>query len=120
MARLPHKDHYTVDKLRALIITVWEFFGVLRGRCQHSHEPEAMLFQVQVTGIVQDVLQNWISDGPETGPLSRELAVAVTSWAIYGAAHFWAEKSLQGTSEELDTQALSVLQGIPPIDRLLY
>lgn len=116
VARLPNTDHYTIENLRALITTMWEYFGGLHGQCQNADEQERMLFQSQVMNVVKTVLSDWLPKGSEPGaedPISRELAVAVTSWAIYGASQYWAEKNPQGTGEELANRVVPMLQGMP-------
>lgn len=115
-AKLPDNGHYSVENLRALIRTMWEFFGGLKGQCQHADEHERLLFQAQVMHVVKEVLLDWLPAGTgreAADPTTRELAVAVTSWAIYGASHYWAERNPQGTGEELADRVMAMLPGIP-------
>ncbi|WP_067621294.1 TetR/AcrR family transcriptional regulator [Alicyclobacillus acidiphilus] len=122
MNKLPDRNHYSAENLRALITTMWEYFGGLHGRCQHGDEQERMLFQSQVMNVVKRVLTNWLSEAPEasTGDQSAcELAVAVMSWAMYGGAHYWSENKPQGTGEELAERLIPILNGIPHIQRLM-
>ncbi|WP_067937016.1 TetR/AcrR family transcriptional regulator [Alicyclobacillus kakegawensis] len=121
-SKLPDKDHYSVENLRALIITMWEYFGCLQGHCQHADERQRILCQSQVVNVVKKVLTNWLSESPGTmagDPSTRELAVAVTSWAIYGAAHYWAENKPKGTGAELAELVIPILDGMLQTDRLL-
>lgn len=122
LAKLPDKEHYTVGNMRALIRTVWEFFGGLKGQCQHADEQERLLFEAQVMNVVQEVLMDWLpeeSASDASDSVTRELGVAVTSWAIYGASHFWSERNPQGTGEELAERVMPILQGMPETHYLL-
>jgi len=123
MRKLPDRDHYSVENLRALITTMWEFFGGIQGHCQHADEQQRMLFQSQVMNVVQQVLRDWLSDPTETpdgDPRSCELAVAVTSWAIYGGTHYWAENKQRGTGAELADLLIPILEGLLQANRLLH
>jgi hypothetical protein len=123
MSKLPDQDHYSVENLRALIMTMWEYFGGIHGQCQHADEQERMLFQSQVMNVVKKVLTNWLSDplGKADDDSSiRELAVAVTSWAIYGGTHYWAENKPEGTGEELADLLIPILDGMPQTHRWLH
>jgi AcrR family transcriptional regulator len=123
MSNLPHQDHYSVENLRALITTMWEYFGGIHSHCQYADEQQRMLFQSQVMNVVQKVLTNWLSYPPETtadDSSTCELAVAVTSWAIYGGAHYWAENKPKGTGAELAELLIPILDGMPQTHRLLH
>jgi AcrR family transcriptional regulator len=118
-SKLSDQDRYTVENLRALISTVWEHFAGIHGNCQHANEQERMLFQSQVMNIVKKVLTNWLEDPRATvaGNSSRELAVAVASWAIYGGAQYWADNTKR-TGYELAELLIPILDGISQVHRL--
>lgn len=118
-SKLSSQDRYTVENLRALISTVWEHFASVHGNCQHADEQERMLIESQVMNIVKRVLTNW-SQGTCTvasGDTRGELSVAVTSWAIYGGAQYWADNA-KGTGDELAELLIPILNGISEINRL--
>jgi AcrR family transcriptional regulator len=113
--RMPGSDEYSVDNLRALITTMWEFFGGLHGSCRHADEQDRLFFQSRVIRLVQAVLAEWLprlSPPQSQDPSTQALAAAMASWAMYGAAHYWVEERPQGTGMELADRVVPILHGI--------
>jgi AcrR family transcriptional regulator len=91
-AHLPDAHRYSSENLKGLIVVMCDFFSNLNGHCKAADEQSTALFESQVMRLVQELLRGWLQESgagdADWGGL--DLAVAVASWAIYGAAQHWA------------------------------
>lgn len=54
--RTLHACHFSVDNLRALIVTVWEFIGEADSQCQSPRGQFEPLMEAQIKGQIKDLL----------------------------------------------------------------
>src|SRR6266508_2266767 len=102
---------FSIDNLRALIITVCEFISNASSHCNPPSQQFESVMETQVKQQVQDLLQNWIEKlGTD---LDSTIAATATSWAIYGLALQWSrDKSKKRPSAEKYTdQVLPLIAG---------
>lgn len=78
---------FSMENLRALIITVCEFISTASSHCNPPSPQFESLMETQVKAQVQELVQNWI-EKLETN-IHPNLAATATSWAIYGLALEW-------------------------------
>ena len=90
---------FSMDNLRALIITVCQFISQASSHCNPPSQQFESVMETQVKAQVQELLQNWIEKlGTDIDP---KIASTATSWAIYGLAVQWAhDKSKKRPSAE--------------------
>ena len=90
---------FSMENLRALIITVCEYTSTARSHCNPPSQQFESVMETQVKEQVQDLIQNWIEKlGTEVDP---KIAATATSWAIYGLATQWSlDKSRKRPSAE--------------------
>jgi AcrR family transcriptional regulator len=101
-AQLPEAQRYSTENLEGLILTMCGFFDHLHGHCRAADEQNIALFESQVMRQVQEVLRGWLPESQagaaDGGPGAAGLAVAVASWAIYGAAQHWSTGRREGSA----------------------
>lgn len=93
-AQLPGAERYATEHLEGLIVVMCDFFGHLHGHCKTADEQNVALFESQVMRLVKETLRGWLQ---ESGVGDLDLAVAVASWAIYGAASHFTESKQAGS-----------------------
>lgn len=100
---------FSIENLRALIITVCEFVSTASSHCNPPSQQFESLMETQVKAQVQDLVQNWI-EKLETN-IEPGLAATAASWAIYGLALQWSRDK----SKERSTVEAYVEQVLPLI-----
>jgi AcrR family transcriptional regulator len=100
---------FSVENLRALIITVCEFISTASSHCNPPSQQFESLMETQVKAQVQELVQNWI-EKLETN-IEPSLAATAASWAIYGLALQWSRDK----SKERSTVEAFVEQVLPLI-----
>jgi len=78
---------FSMENLRALIITVCEFISTASSHCNPPSPQFEALMETQVKAQVQELVQNWI-EKLETN-IEPNMAATAASWAIYGLALEW-------------------------------
>jgi AcrR family transcriptional regulator len=78
---------FSIENLRALIITVCEFVSTASSHCNPPSAQFESLMETQVKAQVQELVQNWI-ERLDTH-IEPRLAATAASWAIYGLAFQW-------------------------------
>jgi AcrR family transcriptional regulator len=114
-ARLTVEAPDRMENLRALIMTLWDFFADLQGHCRHADESQKLLFETQVMNVVKERLSAWLeesSDSPVWDPRTQELLVAALSWSIYGATHYWVEKTPKEPGGELADLLMPIFHSV--------
>lgn len=116
-SKLPADFDFTADNLALLILTTCEFLAELYSHCSPTQRQEfPVALQTQITTLVQEVLVQWFRAAhPANRQDAADLAAAVTSWAIYGAALHWS----QGSQDEPVTAFVPrvlpiILAGVSP------
>lgn len=79
--------NFSVDNLRALIVTVCEFIREANSQCKSPRGQFEPLMEAQIKGQIKDLLLTWLKQtGSDVPP---EMVAVATSWAIYGLAEYW-------------------------------
>lgn len=102
---------FSMENLRALIITVCEYISTARSHCNPPSPQFESVMETQVKEQMQDLLQNWIEKlGTDIDP---GIASTAASWAIYGLALQWSlDKSKKRVSaEKFAGQVLPLIAG---------
>ena len=82
--------HFSVDNLRALIVTVCEFIGEANTQCKSPRSQFGPLMETQIKEQTKGLLMTWLEQiGSNPSP---EIAATAASWAIYGLAQYWNEQ----------------------------
>jgi AcrR family transcriptional regulator len=100
---------FSIENLRALIITVCEFVSTASSHCNPPSQQFESLMETQVKAQIQELVQNWI-EKLETN-IEPSLAATAASWAIYGLALQWSRDK----SKERSTVEAYVEQVLPLI-----
>lgn len=102
---------FSMDNLRALIVTVCEYISTARSHCNPPSPQFESVMETQVKEQVQELLRNWIEKlGTDVDP---KIAATATSWAIYGLALQWSlEKSRKRPAvDQYADQVLPLIAG---------
>lgn len=79
--------NFSVDNLRALIVTVCEFIREANSQCKSPRGQFEPLMEAQIKGQIKDLLLTWLKQtGSDVPP---EMVAVAASWAIYGLAEYW-------------------------------
>ncbi len=102
---------FSMDNLRALIVTVCEFISNASSHCNPSSSQFESVMETQVKAQVQELIQNWIQKlGTDTDP---KIAATAASWAIYGLAQQWSHdrNKKRPSAEKFTDQILPLIAG---------
>ena len=102
---------FSLENLRALIVTVCEYISTARSHCNPPSPQFESVMETQVKDQMQELIRNWIEKlGTDVDP---GIAATAASWAIYGLAQQWSlEKSKKRLSAEKFTdQVLPLIAG---------
>ncbi|MBK8136612.1 MAG: TetR family transcriptional regulator [Chloroflexi bacterium] len=91
--KLPPHFSFTAENLGLLILATCEFLAALHRQCLPSEREQFPIHvQTQITSLVQEILSGWFRAAHAANRRdAADLAAAVTSWAIYGAALHWSQ-----------------------------
>lgn len=98
---------FSIENLRALIITVCEFISTSSSHCNPPSPQFESLMETQVKAQVQELVQNWI-EKLETN-IESSLASTAASWAIYGLALEWSRDKKHPPVEAFAEQVLPLI-----------
>jgi AcrR family transcriptional regulator len=79
--------HFSMDNLRALIVTVCEFIGDANNQCKSPRGQFEPFMEAQVKGQINELLLAWLKQ--TRSEISPEIVAVAASWAIYGLAQYW-------------------------------
>lgn len=102
---------FSMDNLRALIITVCEFISTASSHCNPPSPQFEQVMETQVKAQVQELIQNWIQKlGTDVDP---KIASTAASWAIYGLAMQWShdKNKKRPSAEKFTDQVLPLIVG---------
>ena len=111
-ADVPEDAPFSADNLARLIQLVAEMLSQTRGHCPPPRGQMDTLMEKQIKAELYAVLLAWLRQGAsaEIGqPASPEQAAMIASWAIYGAAVQWSEKTPRETAAEFSRQVLPLI-----------
>lgn len=110
--RLPEEIGFSNENLRVLITTTCEFLSQLRRRCLPRDQQLLPVVQTQITTVINDILHTWLKGAlleqlpHQTSP---DLAAAIISWAVYGAAFYWSQEDRQEPPDEFALRVLPLI-----------
>lgn len=102
---------FSMDNLRALIVTVCEFISNASSHCNPPSSQFESVMETQVKAQVQELIQNWIQKlGTDADP---KIAATAASWAIYGLAQQWSHdrNKKRPSAEKFTDQILPLIAG---------
>ena len=88
-ARLPRDPQFTVDNLRVVTVTVYEFLSEFLSRCAPVHQVnEEAVMLMQVHQQLYETLLAWVkhADSAHLGSQKAEVAATIVSWSVWGTA----------------------------------
>jgi len=102
---------FSMDNLRALIITVCEFIANASSHCNPPSPQFEQVMETQVKIQIQELIQKWIEK--VDADADPKIASTATSWAIYGLALQWShDKNKKRPSvEKYADQVLPLIAG---------
>lgn len=91
--KLPSNFSFTENNLGLLILATCEFLASLHAHCLPSERDQFPVHvQTQITNVVQEILSGWFRAAHSANRRdAADLAAAVISWSIYGAALHWSQ-----------------------------
>ena len=98
---------YSIENLRALIVTVCEFISTASSHCNPPSAQFESLMETQVKAQIQELVQNWI-EKLETN-IESNLAATAASWVIYGLALEWSRDRKHPPADEFAEQVLPLI-----------
>ena len=98
---------FSMENLRALIVTVCEFILTASSHCNPPSSQFESLMEPQVKAQIQDLVQNWI-EKLET-QVEPNIAATAASWAIYGLALDWSRDKKHPPLDEFAEQVLPLV-----------
>jgi len=102
---------FSMENLRALIITVCEFIANASSHCNPPSPQFEQVMETQVKLQIQELLEKWIEK--KDTDVDPKIASTATSWAIYGLAVQWAhDKSKKRPSaDQFTNEVLPLIAG---------
>lgn len=98
---------FSMENLRALIITVCEFISAASSHCNPPSQQFESLMETQVKAQIQELVQNWI-EKLETN-IKPNMAATAASWAIYGLALEWSRDKEHNPVDAFAEQVLPLI-----------
>ena len=99
--------HFSVDNLRALIITVCEFTSNISGHCNPPQGQFESLIETQVKAQIHDLLTAWLKN--TKSEIASETAATAASWALYGLAQQWSHNKNHAPVEVFAEEVLPIV-----------
>ena len=102
---------FSMDNLRALIITVCEFIATASSHCNPPSLQFEQVMETQVKLQIQELIQKWIE--MLDLDVDPKLAATATSWAIYGLAMQWShdKNKKRPSAEKFTDEILPLIAG---------
>lgn len=98
---------FSMENLRALIISVCEFISTASSHCNPPSAQFEALMETQVKVQIQELVQNWI-ENLDTN-VEPKIASTATSWAIYGLALEWSRDKKHPAADAYADQVLPLI-----------
>jgi AcrR family transcriptional regulator len=102
---------FSMENLRALIVTVCEYTSAARSHCNPPSQQFESVMETQVKEQVQELIRNWIEKLGTN--VDSKIAATATSWAIYGLAMQWSRENSRKrrSAETFADQVLPLIAG---------
>ena len=102
---------FSMDNLRALIITVCEYVSAASSHCNPPSPQFEQVMETQVKLQTQQLLQKWL-EKIDTD-VDSKITTTAASWAIYGLADQWVhdKNKKRPTAEKYADQVLPLIAG---------
>lgn len=100
------------EHLRRLLLAVCDYWTALHGQCKHSYRMFDSLVEAQVKAQLREQVRRAMLErsGPRSHSHPRvELLATIVSWAIYGAALEWSQRSGTQAAEAFVEEALPLI-----------
>jgi AcrR family transcriptional regulator len=110
--RMATPAHSTEEHLRRLLLAVCDYWMALHGQCKHSYQMFDSLVEAQIKAQLREQVRSAIVErsAPRSHSQSRlELLATIVSWAIYGAALEWSQRSGGQSAEAFVAEALPLI-----------
>lgn len=100
--------HYSLENLRALLVTVCEFIAHSNEHCKAVEAQFDSLVEAQVRKQIQELIEHWLEN--EARP-DYQTAATAAAWSIYGLALAWSRAKNRPSAEEFSEQVLPLVGG---------
>lgn len=102
---------FSIDNLRALVITVCEYIAAASSHCNPPSPQFEQVMETQVKLQTQELLQKWLEK--IDSDIDTRITSTAASWAIYGLADQWAhdKNKKRPTVEKYADQVLPLIEG---------
>lgn len=111
-ARLRTPAPQMQDLLRQLFLAITDHWSATQSGCGQSYRLFGALVEAQVKAQVRESVREWLLTNRPRRPLDQEqieLAAAIASWGLYGAAMEWTARSDAITAESYAALALPLI-----------
>lgn len=99
--------HFSIENLRALVVTVCEFNSNISGHCNPPQGQFESLIETQVKAQIYELLLAWLKNTKSGVP--PETAATAASWAIYGLAQQWSHNKNHPSAESFADEVLPIV-----------
>jgi AcrR family transcriptional regulator len=102
----------TVDTLRTLCRTVFDFFAQTHDHCRPRDKQFDPLLEKAVQDVLQGFVRRWLQRVPPSAlppDVGVEIVAAVISWAIFGVGSQWSRGLRRQSADEVAAQVVAVL-----------
>jgi AcrR family transcriptional regulator len=113
--RFPEKPAFTRANFAAAASIVIRFLGDLEAGCPRTGGSGENLIHATLQEEIRQLIDAWLPpEGPDSPvrPGSRETAVTVISWSLFGCAYRWSRGKRERPAEELAHELAGML--LPP------
>jgi AcrR family transcriptional regulator len=109
---LPPEPVWSVDSLRVLVRTTFDFLELFHEGCKASKQSFDPLMERAIQQELASVLQEWLKRARVAGKrpgVRIELVASITSWAIFGPAVQWSRQEQTPSADEMTYQTMLVI-----------
>ena len=99
--------HFSIENLRALVVTVCEFTSNISGHCNPPQGQFESLIETQVKAQIYELLLAWLKNTKSSVP--PETAATAASWAIYGLAQQWSHNKNHPSAESFADEVFPIV-----------
>jgi len=109
--RLVTRTGNAQEHLRHLFLAVTDHWTMLHGQCKHSYAMFDSLVEAQIKSQLRDNVSSWLLEhSPRAHSRQRvDLVATIVSWAIYGAALEWSQRTGAQSAEAFADEALPLI-----------
>ena len=112
--RLSVSYELTVDNLRQLTLTAFEFLEQFHNHCNRLRSRREPLVEIQVQALLYEFLLDWFKQLKSNEIEQPETVASAISWAIFGVALEWSRGSKKQTAQATVNRVITlVTTGLP-------